>query len=86
MAIVKMDKFTLLTFHRHKDNLLKELQRFGDVHFKKQSAEDFEALDFLKADYSPERGAELEARLENVRFASGSRWRSLRPSRKSQKA
>lgn len=69
MAIVKMDKFTLLTFHRHKNSLLKELQKFGDVHFKKLHKDELVELEFLRADFSPEQTSADENELENVRFA-----------------
>lgn len=68
MAIVKMDQFTLLTFHRHKNSLLKELQKFSDVHFKKLRREDLADVS-LHVDFSPEKVSADESELENIRFA-----------------
>lgn len=64
-----MKKFTLLTFRRHRDELLRQLQRFGELHLKKLSKDELAGLDFLLADFSPEQSSELESSLEQVRFA-----------------
>ena len=50
MAIVKMNKFTLLTFESHKEELLRKLQGFSNVEFiNLQSEELLEANEELKA-------------------------------------
>lgn len=68
MAIAKMNKFTLLTFHAHKKALLGRLQVFGDVHL---SCPDGEELSFLRPDFSQEQLSRWETELEKVRFATG---------------
>lgn len=50
MAIVKMNKFTLLTFDSHKEELLRRLQGFSNVEFINLQNEDYlEANEELKA-------------------------------------
>lgn len=68
MAIAKMNRFTLLTFHPHKDALLGRLQVFGDVHLGNPDAEE---LSFLQSDFSQEQLTRREVELEKVRFAAG---------------
>jgi V/A-type H+-transporting ATPase subunit I len=69
MAIVKMKKFTLLAFESHKKALLKELQKFEDVHFKNLQQEDLTDLSFLNQDLSQEAVAHGEAELSKIRFS-----------------
>ena len=72
MAITKMKKFTLLTFHEYKDALLKDLQKFGDIHFKNlQKSTLGEQYDFLTGDAAPDRILRCEAALGKVDFALG---------------
>lgn len=66
MAVVKMKKFTLLTFPRHKERLLKDLQRFEDVHFKSLEADEDSGL---RADSSEDKARQIEAWLSQVNFA-----------------
>lgn len=70
MAIAKMNRFTLLTFHAHKRELLKQLQVFGDVHLKSPDKEALDALPFLRSDFSQDALSSLEVELEKVRFAT----------------
>lgn len=70
MAISKMNKFTLLTFHAHKPELLKQLQVFGDVHLKTPDKEELEELSFLRSDISHEQISAYEVEMEKVRFAA----------------
>lgn len=69
MAIAKMNRFTLLAFHAHKQELLKQLQVFGDVHLHTPGPEELEELSFLRPDYAQEQLGRCEAELEKVRFA-----------------
>ena len=72
MAITKMKKFTLLTFHAHKSALLQDLQKFGDIHFKNLQKEDLgEQYDFLTVDAAPDRILRCEAALSKVEFTLG---------------
>ncbi|MDR1704852.1 MAG: V-type ATP synthase subunit I [Clostridiales bacterium] len=69
-----MKKFTLLTFSRLKAKLLKELQKFEDVHFKNLEKDELEAelekeLAFLRRDASEEAESRCEAELFKVNFA-----------------
>ena len=52
MAIVKMNKFTLLTFESNKDEFLRKLQNFAEVEFinlqKEEIIEKYEQLDSFK--------------------------------------
>ena len=67
MAIVKMNKFSLLAFHEHRDELLRELQKFEDVHFRDlRQDEAEEGYDFLPVDSSSELVDRYEAMLEQV--------------------
>lgn len=70
MAIVTMKRFTLLTFQRDKAALLKELQRFGDVHLRKLKQDERDEYVSLYGDFTPEQASEYEAELENVKFAA----------------
>lgn len=69
MAIVKMNKFTLLTFEDNSKNLLKELQKIGVVHFKdlqKEASE--EELAVLDRVSSSEEITSIESELSKVKF------------------
>ncbi len=68
MAVVKMNKFTILTFERFKSRLLKQLQIFEGVHFKDLQDDDMQALDFLKKDSSREQITHLEGELAKIKF------------------
>jgi Archaeal/vacuolar-type H+-ATPase subunit I len=69
MAIVNMNKFTLLTFHEYKADLLRKLQKFEDVHFRNLQKEGLgEDYDFLKEDSSPDQILRYEAMLDKVNF------------------
>lgn len=70
MAIADMNRFTLLTFHAHKQALLKALQVFGDVHFKTLGQKELAEMRFLRPDFSPEQLARYEIELEKARFAA----------------
>ena len=69
MAIARMNQFTLLTFHAHKQALLKQLQVFGDVHFRMLGQEELTEMDFLRPDFSPDQLSRYEVELEKVRFS-----------------
>ena len=49
MAIVKMSKFTLLSFESHKEELLKKLHLFGNVEFENLN-DSKEELPFYRKD------------------------------------
>lgn len=73
MAIVKMNKFTLLTFKSHKEELLRKLQEFSNVEFINLQDENIleknvELQDLLKDEISPE-SAELEESLSKAKSA-----------------
>ena len=73
MAIVKMNKFTLLTFKSHKEELLRKLQEFSKVEFINLQDENIlekneELQDLAKDEISPE-SAELEENLSKAKFA-----------------
>ncbi len=68
MAVVKMNKFTILTFEGFKNDLLKHLQIFEGVHFKDlQDSDDLE-LTFLKKDNARERVVEYESEVSKIKF------------------
>lgn len=69
MAIVKMKKFTLLTFEDHKQSMLKELQKFENVHFKSLSPDEAAEIGALNRDFSPETINYLDSQLSKVKFA-----------------
>ena len=69
MAVVKMRKFSFLTFQRHKSALLKELQKFGGVHFKNlQYDADYESEYFVGAS-TEDAARSIEEELAKVNFA-----------------
>ncbi len=73
MAIVKMNKFTLLTFKSHKEELLRKLQEFSKVEFINLQDENIlekneELQDLAKDEISPE-SAELEENLSKAKSA-----------------
>ena len=73
MAIVKMNKFTLLSFESKKDELLETLQEFSEVEFINLQNEDFledhEDLKDLVKDTVDSEYAKCEEDLSKVRFA-----------------
>ncbi len=71
MAIVKMKKFSLMTFESYRNELLRELQRFQDVHFKNLQGEDLSQHEFLKRYSAGSEIAEYESQLSKVRFTLG---------------
>lgn len=68
MAIVKMNRFTLLTFEQYKRPLLKALQAFENVHFRRLQAEDFGEIDTIKRNV--ENAAAYENELAHVVYAA----------------
>lgn len=68
MAIVKMKKFTLMTFEYHKQSLLKELQRFENVHFRSLSPEEAEEIGVINRAFSPETINCVETELSKIKF------------------
>lgn len=69
MAITKMNSFTLLTFRDKKSRLLKDLQKFGDVHFRDLSRDELMESGYLKQDFSQEDITRCESELDKVGFA-----------------
>ncbi len=73
MAIVRMNKFTLLAFEAHKNKLLKKLQAFGEVEFinlqSKRLEEENETLSFLKEDIVNSSARDIEDNLSKLRTA-----------------
>ncbi|AVP54420.1 V-type ATP synthase subunit I [Clostridium tetani] len=74
MAIVKMNKFSLLVFQSEKKQLLERLQNFSKVQFidlKEETCGDEEKqlLDYLDKDSSPLEVSELESKKYKVKFA-----------------
>ena len=73
MAIVKMNKFTLLSFESQKDNLLKKLQGFREVEFINLQNDEYiqgkEALEGLLKDEVDSEFAKCEEDLSKARFA-----------------
>ena len=69
MAIVKMSKFSLLTFAAKKEELLHELQKFQYVHFLNlKENEDLLEIGLEKIEV-PERIASINDEIKNVSFA-----------------
>ena len=73
MAIVKMNKFTLLTFSTHKEELLRKLQGFSKVEFINLQDENLleknvELQDLSKDEISAE-SAEFEENLSKAKWA-----------------
>ena len=73
MAIVNMNKFTLLTFKSHKEELLRKLQEFSKVEFINLQDENvleknLELQDLEKVEISSE-SAELEENLSKAKSA-----------------
>jgi V/A-type H+-transporting ATPase subunit I len=64
-----MTKFTLLTFRESKAALLKDLQKFGDVHFRDMSRDDLEGLEFLRQEHTQSDIQRYESELDRVSFA-----------------
>lgn len=73
MAIVKMNKFTLLAFESQKDKLLEELQKFEGVHFvnlqEEELLEKHEELKALKKDGLDSKYSEYEENLSKIKFS-----------------
>lgn len=73
MAIVRMNKFTLLAFESHKDKLLEELQKFEGVHFvnlqDEELLEKHEDLKTLRKDSLDSRYSEYEENLSKIKFS-----------------
>ena len=73
MAIVKMNKFTLLSFESQKDNLLKKLQGFREVEFINLQNDEYiqgkEVLEGLLKDEVDSEFAKCEEDLSKARFA-----------------
>lgn len=73
MAIISMNKFTLLAFESQKENILKELQLFEGVQFINLQDEDFvkdhEELQALDKDSLGSKHAEYEENLSKLRFS-----------------
>jgi V/A-type H+-transporting ATPase subunit I len=63
-----MNRFSLLTFERNKQILLKTLQAFEQVHFKRLSPDDFEGMDVIRRNV--ENAAALENELSRVNYAT----------------
>ncbi|MEG2353505.1 MAG: V-type ATP synthase subunit I [Clostridium sp.] len=69
MAIVKMNKFTLLTFKSQKENLLKNLQKFQEVEFINLSDKDSEEYGNIFKDSESIKVSELQGDLAKVNFS-----------------
>ncbi|MGL5151509.1 MAG: V-type ATP synthase subunit I [Clostridium sp.] len=73
MAIVKMNKFTLLAFESHKDELLKKLQEFSNVEFvnlqDESAIESNKELQGLLKDDLDSEFVEYEEELSKAKFA-----------------
>lgn len=73
MAIVKMNKFTLLTFDSHKEELLRRLQGFSNVEFINLQNEDYleanEELKTLSKDEVDSDNAKFEENLSKAKSA-----------------
>ena len=72
MAIVKMNKFTLLAFESHKEKLLEELQSFEGVQFINLQNDDLieedESLKLLDKDSVGSKYSEYAANLSKLKF------------------
>jgi V/A-type H+/Na+-transporting ATPase subunit I len=73
MAIVRMNKFTLIAFEANKNKILKKLQAFGEVEFinlqSKRLEEENETLSFLKEDIINSSARDIEDNLSKLRAA-----------------
>jgi V/A-type H+/Na+-transporting ATPase subunit I len=73
MAIVRMNKFTLVAFEAHKNKILKKLQAFGEVEFinlqSRRLEEEDETLSFLKEDVVNSSARDIEDNLSRLRTA-----------------
>jgi V/A-type H+/Na+-transporting ATPase subunit I len=73
MAIVRMNKFTLVAFEAHRNKILKKLQAFGEVEFinlqSKRLEEENETLSFLKEDIVNSSARDIEENLSKLRTA-----------------
>jgi V/A-type H+/Na+-transporting ATPase subunit I len=69
MAIVKMNKFTLLAFESQKYSLLKKLQAFANVEFSDLSQNNENEFNELKRDNESNEITEIEGELAKVKFA-----------------
>ena len=73
MAIVKMNKFTLLTFESKKEELLSKIQGFSNVEFVNLQDEDLieknEVLQNLSKDDIDSKCAKYEENLSKAKFA-----------------
>jgi len=68
MAVVKMNRFTLMTFHTYREGLLKELQRFENIQFNSlQNSE--EELEYLNKVSFGDKVSELESESAKIKFA-----------------
>ncbi|MDR0880168.1 MAG: V-type ATP synthase subunit I [Clostridioides sp.] len=68
MAIVKMDKFTLLAFEQEKKNLLENLQSFGNVEFSNLTDSEWSQEYQLQNDSSAEEISNVEGELSKCRY------------------
>ncbi len=68
MAIVKMNKFTLLAFEDQKKLLLEKLQSFENVEFSDLNKEDISELNHLKRDNSSIEISEIQGELSKVKY------------------
>jgi len=68
MAIVKMNKFTLISLLEHKENLLKSLQVFESVHFRDLHNGEETELSLFESGDNPEEVSSVESELAKVRF------------------
>jgi V/A-type H+/Na+-transporting ATPase subunit I len=73
MAIVRMNKFTLIAFEANKNKILRKLQAFGEVEFinlqSKRLEEESETLSFLKEDIVNSSARDIEDNLSKLRTA-----------------
>lgn len=73
MAIVRMNKFTLIAFEASKKDILKKLQTFGEVEFinlqSKKLDEEDETLKYLKEDVLDSSAEEIEDKLLRLKSA-----------------
>lgn len=69
MAIVKMNKFTLLAFEKDKEELLKRLQEFEGVQFVDLKPQlENEELSFLKTLASDKKTLDLQEKISKIKF------------------
>jgi len=68
MAITKMNRFSLFTFERNKQELLKALQAFEQAHFRRLDKEDFEGYEAVKRNV--ENAVVYENELARVKYAA----------------